>query len=40
MRVTLKDIAREVGLSVTAVSRALNGHKDVSEATRARVLEA
>jgi len=40
VRVTLKDIAREVGLSVTAVSRALNGHKDVSEATRARVLEA
>lgn len=39
MRVTLKDIAREVGLSVTAVSRALNGHKDVSEATRARVIE-
>ena len=39
MRVTLKDIAREVGLSVTAVSRALNGHKDVSEATRARVLD-
>lgn len=39
LRVTLKDIAREVGLSVTAVSRALNGHKDVSEATRARVLE-
>lgn len=39
MRVTLKDVAREVGLSVTAVSRALNGHKDVSEATRVRVME-
>lgn len=40
MRVTLKDIAREVGISVTAVSRALNGHADVSQATRERVLAA
>ncbi len=34
-RVTLKDVAREAGLSVTQVSRALNGHYDVAEATRA-----
>ncbi|MEW6047417.1 MAG: LacI family DNA-binding transcriptional regulator [Bacillota bacterium] len=38
--VTLRDIAARVGVSVTAVSRALNGHPDVSEATRQRILEA
>lgn len=32
--VTIKDIAREVGLSVTTVSRALNNHDDVSLDTR------
>jgi LacI family transcriptional regulator len=36
---TLRDISRELGLSVTQVSRALNGHDDVSEETRARVQE-
>lgn len=34
---TLRDISRELGLSVTQVSRALNGHDDVSAETRARV---
>ena len=34
---TLKDLSRHLGLSVTQVSRALNGHSDVSEATRLRV---
>ena len=38
--VTRRDIAARVGISVAAVSRALNGHPDVSEATRRRVLEA
>lgn len=37
---TLKDIARATGLSVTQVSRALNGHSDVNEETRLRVQEA
>ena len=37
---TLKDLSRTLGLSVTQVSRALNGHGDVSEATRQRVLDA
>ena len=37
---TLKDVAWEVGLSVTQTSRALNDHSDVSEATRARVKQA
>ncbi len=34
MSVTLKDIAAEVGYSVTTVSRALNDYDDVSEATK------
>lgn len=33
-RVTLKDVAREAGLSVTQVSRALNDHDDVATATK------
>lgn len=37
---TLRDLSRHLGLSVTQVSRALNNHDDVSEATKARVLEA
>lgn len=36
-RPTLRDVAREAGMSVTQVSRALNGHDDVAEATRERV---
>jgi LacI family transcriptional regulator len=35
--VTLKDISRDVGLSITQVSRALGGHTDVNAATRERV---
>jgi DNA-binding LacI/PurR family transcriptional regulator len=34
---TVKDIARQVGLSVTTVSRALNDHDDVAPATKARI---
>lgn len=34
---TLKDVARKAGLSVTQVSRALNDHADVNEATREKV---
>jgi len=37
MSVTLKDIAREVGVSITTVSRALAGYDDVAEATRIKV---
>jgi len=33
-RATLKDVAREAGLSVTQVSRALNDHDDVASATK------
>ena len=34
MRVTLKDIAAEVGVTVGTVSHVLNGHDDISEATK------
>ena len=36
----LKELARQLGLSQTTVSRALNGYPEVSEDTRRRVLEA
>ena len=35
---TIKDIARECGVSVSTVSRVLNKHPDVSEAVRCRVM--
>lgn len=38
--VTIAEIAAEVGVSVPTVSKVLNGRKDVSPATRARVEEA
>jgi LacI family transcriptional regulator len=38
--VTIKDLAAELGLSITTISRALNGYADVGEATRKRVVEA
>ena len=38
--VTLKDLAAELGLSITTVSRALGGYSDVAEGTRRRVLQA
>ena len=38
-RVTIKDIAKACGVSVSTVSRVLNQRPDVSEAVRGRVLE-
>jgi LacI family transcriptional regulator len=38
-RVTLADIARDLGLSKAAVSKALRGDADISERTRQRVLD-
>lgn len=37
---TMKDIAREVGVSVTTVSHALNGTRHVEESTRKSILKA
>ena len=39
-RMNLKQLAKELGLSQTTVSRALNGYPEVAEATRRRVAEA
>ena len=37
---TLRDLSKHLGLSVTQVSRALNGHSDVGAETRERVMAA
>ncbi|MEO6012119.1 MAG: substrate-binding domain-containing protein [Devosia sp.] len=37
--VTIKDLAAELGLSITTISRALNGYSDVGEKTRRRVVD-
>ncbi|HET9802150.1 MAG TPA: LacI family DNA-binding transcriptional regulator [Candidatus Acidoferrum sp.] len=39
MGVTLKDIARDLGVSVITVSKALRNHSDISEQTKARVIK-
>lgn len=39
-QITIKDIAADVGFSVSTVSRALNNHKDVHAKTKRRVAEA
>jgi LacI family transcriptional regulator len=38
--VTIKDLAAELKLSITTISRALNGYSDVGDETRKRVAEA
>jgi LacI family transcriptional regulator len=39
MGARMKDIARDLGVSLMTVSKALRGHSDISEATRKRVLK-
>jgi LacI family transcriptional regulator len=38
MSITIKDIAKQAGVSVTTVSRALNGYPDIKPETRKRIL--
>ena len=38
-KVSIKDVAREAGVSITTVSRALNGYSDVSEKTKEKIQE-
>jgi LacI family transcriptional regulator len=39
MPVTIRDVAKRLNLSITTVSRALDGYPDVSETTRQRVVQ-
>jgi LacI family transcriptional regulator, galactose operon repressor len=39
MTVTIRDVANKLGLSIGAVSRALDGYSDISEETRQRVIQ-
>ncbi len=36
---TIKDIAKAAGVSITTVSRALNGYSDVNENTRQKIID-
>lgn len=38
-KVSIRDVAREAGVSITTVSRALNGYSDVSKKTKEKILE-
>ncbi len=39
MTVTIRDLAEKLKLSITTVSRALDGYADVAEETRKRVIQ-
>jgi LacI family transcriptional regulator len=39
MPVTIREVAKRLNLSITTVSRALDGYPDVAEATRQRVIQ-
>ena len=38
-KLTIYDIAQELGISIATVSRALNGKEDVNEKTRKRIID-
>jgi LacI family transcriptional regulator len=40
MSITIEDVSRHLGLSISTVSKALNGYKDISPNTRERVIHA
>ena len=40
INITIKDVARELGVSYSSISRALNGKEGVSKATRDKILKA
>ena len=37
--VTIKDISNKLGISISSVSKALNGATDISQKTREKVIE-
>ena len=37
--ITIKDIAKQCGVGISTVSRALNNHPDINPETRKRILE-
>ena len=39
-RINIKDFAKKIGLSVTSVSRALNGHSNISNKTKEKITKA
>jgi len=39
MRPTIRDVAKKLNLSITTISRALDGYDDVAESTRKLVIE-
>ena len=39
-RINIKDFANKIGLSVTSVSRALNGHSNISTKTKKKIIKA
>ena len=39
MSVTIKDVARTCGMSISTISKVFNGYPDISEATRKQVME-
>ena len=39
-RINIKDFANKIGLSVTSVSRALNGHSNISKKTKNKIIKA